>query len=227
MDTLFATETMAELSARQGRIADAIAIYRHLVGAAEASPANASDDAARVERWKARIAELEAGGAAAVAPTPQPPSRARVQEHASTDRSDVAEAAVSATVTPSAALVVQQPVRSGQVIYAEGRDLIVVASVHPGAQLLADGNIHVYGRLKGRAVAGARGARDAQVFCLALEAELVGVDTGYLTSDDIPPERRGGAARVFLTPDGKCAVVELSSGQRTAPAVATPARRLF
>jgi len=227
MDTLFATETMAELSARQGRIADAIAIYRHLVGAAEASPANASDDAARIERWKARIAELEAGGAAAVAPTPQPPSRARVQEHASTDRSDVAEAAVSATVTPSAALVVQQPVRSGQVIYAEGRDLIVVASVHPGAQLLADGNIHVYGRLKGRAVAGARGARDAQVFCLALEAELVGVDDGYLTSDDIPPERRGGAARVFLTPDGKCAVVELSPGQRAAPAVATPARRLF
>src|SRR4029079_18022567 len=209
MDTLFATETMAELSARQGRIADAIAIYRHLVGAAEASPANASDDAARVERWKARIAELDAGGAVAVAPTPPAP-RARVQEHTSTDRSDVAEAAVSATVTPSAALVVQQPVRSGQVIYAEGRDLIVAASVRAGAQLLAHGNIHVYGRLKGRAVAGARGARDAQVFCLALDAELVGVDTGYLTSDDIPPDRRGGAARVFLTPEGKCAVVALS-----------------
>src|SRR4029079_6861462 len=90
---------------------------------------------------------------------------------------------------------IDQPVRSGQVIYAEGRDLIVLASVHPGAQLLADGNIHVYGRLKGRAVAGARGARDAQVFCLALDAELVGVDTGYLTSDDIPPDLRRGAVR--------------------------------
>ena len=81
-------------------------------------------------------------------------------------------------------------------IYAQERDLIVVASVHPGAQLLADGNIHVYGALKGRAVAGAHGARDAQVFCLALEAELVGVDSGYAISDDIPPGLWGGPARV-------------------------------
>jgi len=226
MDTLFATETMAELSARQGRVADAIAIYRHLVEAAEAAPANAPDETARVARWQARIAELEAGGAAAVAPTPPPP-RARVQESASADRSDVAQAPGAETITRAASLVIDQPVRSGQVIYAEGRDLIVLASVHPGAQLLADGNIHVYGRLKGRAVAGARGARDAQVFCLALDAELVGVDTGYLTSDDIPPDRRGGAARVFLTPEGKCAVVALSPAQTAAPAVATPARRLF
>ena len=86
--------------------------------------------------------------------------------------------------------------RSGQLIYAEGRDLIVVAPVHSGAQLLADGNIHVYGPLKGRAVAGTRGARDSQVFCLTLEAELVGVDTGYVTSDDIPPAVWGGPARV-------------------------------
>jgi septum site-determining protein MinC len=219
MDTLFATETMADLSARQGRVADAITIYRHLVAAAEAASASAPDEAARVARWKARIAQLEVGGAAAVAPAPPQRPRARVQERASTE--------VSPTISRPSALVVQQPVRSGQVIYAEGSDLIVVASVHPGAQLLADGNIHVYGRLKGRAVAGARGARGAQIFCLALEAELVGVDTGYLTSDDIPPERKGGAARVFLTPDGRCAVVELSPGQPAAPAVATPARRLF
>jgi septum site-determining protein MinC len=79
---------------------------------------------------------------------------------------------------------------------------------------MADGNIHVYGALKGRAVAGAHGARDAQVFCLALEAELVGVDTGYATSDDIPPDLWGGPARVFLTPEGRCSVVALSSGKR-------------
>jgi septum site-determining protein MinC len=113
------------------------------------------------------------------------------------------------------------------VIYAEGRDLIVVAPVHSGAQLLADGNIHVYGPLKGRAVAGTRGARDAQVFCLALEAELVGVDTGYVTSDDIAPALWGGTARVFLTPDGICTVAPLSAGKRTAPAVASPARRIL
>ena len=85
-------------------------------------------------------------------------------------------------------------------VYADGRDLIVLAAVNPGAQLLADGHIHIYGALRGRAVAGARGHRDAQVFCLALDPELVGVDAGYLLSDDIPPALRGGG-RARL-PDG-------------------------
>ena len=98
-------------------------------------------------------------------------------------------------------------------IYAEGRDLIVVAPVHAGAQLLADGNIHVYGPLKGRAVAGAHGLREAELFCLALEAELVGVDTGYLLSDDIPAALWGGPARVFLTAEGTCTVAALSVGK--------------
>ena len=98
-------------------------------------------------------------------------------------------------------------------IYAEGRDLIVVAPVHPGAQLLADGNIHVYGPLKGRAVAGARGRRDAQLFCLALEAELVGVDTAYLLSDDISAALWSGPARVSLTAEGTCAIASLSASK--------------
>jgi septum site-determining protein MinC len=113
------------------------------------------------------------------------------------------------------------------VIYAEGRDLIVVAPVHPGAQLIADGNIHVYGALKGRAVAGAHGARDAQLFCLALEAELCGVDTGYLLADDIPAALRGGPARVFLTPEGVCAAEALVVGKRGVSAAPNPARRIF
>ncbi|HVV48141.1 MAG TPA: septum site-determining protein MinC, partial [Polyangia bacterium] len=78
-----------------------------------------------------------------------------------------------------------------------------------GAQLLADGHIHVYGPLRGRAVAGAQGRRDAEVFCLALESELVGVDTGYLLSDDLPPPLWGAPARVFLTPEGTCAAAAL------------------
>ena len=112
-------------------------------------------------------------------------------------------------------------------IYAEGRDLIVVASVHSGAQLLADGHIHVYGPLKGRAVAGAHGLRDAQLFCLSLEAELVGVDTGYLLSDDIPAALSGGPARVFLTAEGTCTVAALPVGRAGAPAAANQARRIF
>jgi septum site-determining protein MinC len=117
---------------------------------------------------------------------------------------------------PAGSLIIRDPVRSGQVVYAQGRDLIVIAPVHAGAQLLADGNIHVYGALKGRAVAGAQGRRDAEVFCLSLEAELVGVDAGYLLSDDVPPALRGAPARVFLTPEGACAAVALSAGKPVA-----------
>jgi septum site-determining protein MinC len=188
---MFATETMAELSARQGRVADALAIYRHLLGGATADA-----DAARVARWKARLAELESGAEPATAPVPAPRTPAYPRAAA-----------------PAGSLVVRDPVRSGQVIYAQGRDLIVIAPVHPGAQLLADGNIHVYGALKGRAVAGAQGRRDAEVFCLSLEPELVGVDTGYLLSDDVPPALIGAPARVFLTPEGTCAAVALSAGK--------------
>ena len=168
LDTMFATETMAELSARQGRVADAVAIYRHLLRDGEANE--------RTEKWKGRLAELEAGPTSAAAPAP--PSAAPGA------RSAPAPAEVAAAAGQRPSLVIREPVRSGQVIYAEGRDLIVVAPVHAGAQLLADGNIHVYGPLKGRAVAGAHGLRDAELFCLALEAELVGVDTGYLLSDE-------------------------------------------
>ena len=211
LDTMFATETMAELSARQGRVADAVAIYRHLLREAEASE--------RTEKWRGRLAELEAGavGAAAPAPTGAPPAT----------RSTPAPVEVAAATGPRASLVIREPVRSGQVIYAEGRDLIVVAPVHPGAQLLADGHIHVYGPLKGRAVAGAHGLRDAELFCLALEAELVGVDTGYLLSDDIPAALRGGPARVFLTAEGTCTVAALPVGKAAAPAAAPRPRRIF
>jgi septum formation inhibitor MinC len=212
LDTMFATETMAELSARQGRVADAVAIFRHLLRAAEAeaegTPAQGTpNDAARgerIEKWKSRLAELEAGatGVAAAAP----PSAA------SRNRNAPALAEVAESTGQRSSLVIREPVRSGRVIYAEGRDLIVVAPVHSGAQLLADGNIHVYGPLKGRAVAGAHGLPDAQLFCLALEAELVGVDTGYLLSDDIPAALWSGSARVFLTAEGTCTVAALSAG---------------
>jgi septum site-determining protein MinC len=218
VDPLFATETMAELSARQGRLAEAVAIYRHLLRGGDGAP----DEAARVDKWKLRLAELEAGGAGA-ATSPAAPSR---EPAPSVRTTEAAPPPASAAAAPGPSLVIQEPVRSGQVIYAQDRDLIVVAPVHPGAQLLADGNIHVYGALKGRAVAGAHGRRDAQVFCLALEAELVGVDSGYTISDDIPPLLWGGAARVFLTPEGTCGVVALTAG-KAAPPSATRARRIF
>lgn len=87
--------------------------------------------------------------------------------------------------TASTAKVITQPVRSGQQIYAKNSDLIVLASVSPGAELLADGNIHIYGRLKGRALAGITGNPDTHIFCKTLEAELVAVAGHYWLSEDL------------------------------------------
>jgi septum site-determining protein MinC len=106
------------------------------------------------------------------------------------------------------ALVVREQVRSGQVVYAQGRDLVVLAPVNAGAQLMADGHIHVYAALRGRAVAGVRGARDAHVFCQRLDAELVGVDVAYVLADDLPGELRGRPAQVWLEGD-RCRVTPL------------------
>ena len=86
-------------------------------------------------------------------------------------------------------MVVTQPVRSGQVVYAQNADLVVLAPVNPGAQVIADGHIHIYAPLRGRAVAGAPGLLGARIFCQKLEAELVAISGAYLTADDIPAER--------------------------------------
>jgi septum site-determining protein MinC len=85
----------------------------------------------------------------------------------------------------STAKLVTLPVRSGQQIYAKNCDLIVLASVSPGAELLADGNIHIYGRLKGRALAGVNGNPNTHIFCQSLEAELIAIAGHYWLSEDL------------------------------------------
>ena len=94
--------------------------------------------------------------------------------------------------------LIDQPVRSGQRIYAPHCDLIVTNHVSAGAELIADGNIHVYGMMRGRALAGAGGDRDAQIFCTHLAAELVSIAGEYWLSDNIPAEFYGKAARLRL-----------------------------
>jgi septum site-determining protein MinC len=84
--------------------------------------------------------------------------------------------------------VVTRPVRSGQQIYAEGADLIVLAQVSEGAEVLADGHIHIYGSLRGRALAGVRGDESARIFCHSLEAELVSVAGNFVLQDVLPKE---------------------------------------
>ncbi|MBN9287301.1 MAG: septum site-determining protein MinC [Gammaproteobacteria bacterium 39-13] len=81
--------------------------------------------------------------------------------------------------------LITQPVRSGQQIYAQGGDLIVLAAVSNGAELLADGHIHVYGSMRGRALAGVMGDQDAMIFCKSLEAELVSIAGQYRLSEDL------------------------------------------
>ena len=81
--------------------------------------------------------------------------------------------------------LITHPVRSGQQIYAAGGDLIVLSSVSPGAEILADGNIHVYGTLRGRALAGVKGNRSARIFCQRLEAELISIAGHYKISEDL------------------------------------------
>ncbi len=94
--------------------------------------------------------------------------------------------------------IITKPIRSGQQVYAEGGDLIVLASVSTGAELLADGHIHVYGPLRGRALAGIQGNRDARIFCQALEADLLAIAGCYMTSETIDRYRKGGRQQVFL-----------------------------
>lgn len=97
--------------------------------------------------------------------------------------------------------LVTQPVRSGTLIYARGADLVVTAAVSPGAEIIADGNIHVYGALRGRALAGASGDADARIFCSRFEAELVSIAGHYLVSEQMPPEERGLAVQIALVDD--------------------------
>ncbi|UZE96973.1 septum site-determining protein MinC [Alkalimarinus alittae] len=81
--------------------------------------------------------------------------------------------------------IIYQPVRSGQQVYAQNGDLIVLAQVSAGAEILADGNIHVYGPLRGRALAGVKGNTKARIFCHSLEAELVSIAGQYKISEDL------------------------------------------
>ncbi|HWP01373.1 MAG TPA: septum site-determining protein MinC [Methylococcus sp.] len=94
--------------------------------------------------------------------------------------------------------IIDQPVRSGQRVYASDGDLIVIATVSPGAELMADGNIHVYGSLRGRALAGVKGNTDSRIFCLDLQAELIAIGGHYKVSENLDGAIRGKPVQVAL-----------------------------
>jgi septum site-determining protein MinC len=148
----------------------------------------------------AEPAQLEAAagaGLASFAPSATQPSR-RAPLPASAPVAPVPAAAPAPRATTR---LVTTPVRSGTQIYARGADLVVTASVSPGAELVADGNIHVYGPLRGRALAGASGDAGARIFCSRLEAELVSIAGRYLVSEQLPPEQRGFPVQIALVDD--------------------------
>lgn len=112
------------------------------------------------------------------------------------------------------ALVIDKPLRSGQQVYARGRDLVVLARVNPGAEVIADGHIHVHAALRGKAMAGARGNTDARIFALAMAPELVSIAGIYRTSEvPLPAALLNQPAQVHLQtgPDGDRLVIEALS----------------
>src|SRR5262249_55215671 len=115
----------------------------------------------------------------------------------------VQPAAVQAQL-PTGALVIDKPLRSGQQVYARGRDLVMLAMVNPGAEVIADGHIHVYAPLRGRAIAGARGNTDARIFALGMEAELISI-AGLYRNGETPQLAavRGKPTQVRLVSDAE------------------------
>ena len=99
------------------------------------------------------------------------------------------------------AMIVRQSVRSGQQIYAKNRDLIVMGSVNPGAEVMADGNVHVFGTVRGKVFAGAQGETDACIFAQKLDPELLCIAGLYQLSEDISDAHKKGFMEVVLLND--------------------------
>lgn len=124
----------------------------------------------------------------AVSPPPPPPPPARAEPAAPAAR-------------PAPGRMQRNAVRSGQQLYAENCDLTVLSTVGAGAEVIADGSIHIYGTLRGRALAGAQGNPDARIFCRDFHAELVAIAGHYKVLDDVPMDLRGKAVQVWLEQD--------------------------
>ena len=146
----------------------------------------------------AQLAAAAEAGLASFAPSATQPARPRPARPAA---AVTAPAPAESPPPRASARLITTPVRSGTQIYARGTDLVVTASVSPGAELVADGNIHVYGPLRGRALAGASGDTDARIFCSRLEAELVSIAGRYLVSEQLPADQQGSPVQIALVDD--------------------------
>jgi len=146
-------------------------------------------------------------GAASAAPAPAPAARAKPEPKPEPKAAANPVAAKAAPTEPG--MMQLAPVRSGQQVFAQGRDLTVCAMVGAGAEVIADGSIHIYGALRGRALAGANGNEAARIFCREFNAELVAVAGTYKVLEEIPPQLIGKAVQVRLE-GGKLIIEELA-----------------
>jgi len=107
----------------------------------------------------------------------------------------------SPVIQPMQSIIIREPVRSGQsVIFPEG-DVTVIGSVASGAEIIAGGSVHIYGALRGRALAGTVGNASARIFCRKLEAELLAIDGIYTTADELAADLHGQAVQLWLDGD--------------------------
>lgn len=142
-------------------------------------------------------ASATATGTASVGGASAPTAR-RESVAAETAPEKAAATPAKAVASGEPGLIQTTPVRSGQQVYAENRDLTVLTAVGAGAEVIADGSIHIYGALRGRALAGAQGNEKARIFCREFHAELVAVAGHYKVLEDIPKELLGKPVQIWL-----------------------------
>lgn len=150
------------------------------------------------------VADAAEAPAAVAAPEPTPePTPESASEPAPEPVAEAAPEAAAAAAPPMATgKLVTTPVRGGQQLYAKGTDLVLVAAVNQGAEVLADGHVHVYGPLRGRALAGASGDRSARIFTSCLEADLLSIAGIYQVIDDQRAgDLYGKPAQIYLEGD--------------------------
>ena len=195
-----------------------------LAGAKEATAEGLLGRAAR----KARAEELEAAAGEQMQAVTQVPAEAALAAVSSVEMSgdepvdpelarletvrvEPAQAASAGQgaepAHPSAGtLMIKAPIRSGQSVFHPHGDVIVLGSVASGSEIVAGGSIHVYGTLRGRAIAGSEGNVSARIFCRKNEAELLAVDGWYTTAEEMEGVSRGKAVQAFLDNDALCVV---------------------
>jgi len=157
------------------------------------------------EAGKASAPAAQAGQAAqavqSASPTPAPAAPMQLQLQMPVDEPDAPAAAaepVRIDTSSHGTMVIDKPLRSGQRIYAKG-DLVVLGMVSNGAEVIAEGNIHIYAPLRGRALAGVHGNHDARIFCTCLEPELISIAGIYRTTENpLPADVHGKPAQIWL-----------------------------